>query len=138
MHTSQTLVGSCLCDAVSYRLSAHYKAFYFCHCKQCRKLTGSSFASNILSEPSEVTWTKGADRVKRFDFAGQGAYTHVFCKQCGSALPFLNESGSTLFIPAGSVDTKIEFSPTNNIFWGERAAWLEPGLASEKCTRFVD
>jgi hypothetical protein len=97
------LTGSCLCKRVKYSVAAELQQFYFCHCEQCRKVTGSAFASNILAAPAEVKWLSGAEYVKRFDYPGDRLFTKVFCSECGSGLPFLNKGGKKLFIPAGSL-----------------------------------
>jgi hypothetical protein len=133
---STTLTGSCLCGSVKYSVTTEIKKFYFCHCAQCRKITGSSFASNILAKPSELTWVSGSEKVKRFDYPGKKSYSKVFCSECGSGLPFLNESGNTLFIPAGSLDSDLEIKPDNNIFWSDKASWYEDGIAATKCAEF--
>ena len=135
---SSKLTGSCLCGAVKYSVTTEVKKFYFCHCEQCRKITSSSFASNILAKPSKVTWLSGSDKVKRFDYPSDKSYTKVFCKECGSGLPFLNESETNLFIPAGSLDSEINAIPNYNIYWDDKASWYEAGLMAEKCAEFPD
>ena len=130
------LKGSCLCGRVKYALSAPLQSFYFCHCEQCRKITGSAFAANILAEPTEVRWLAGIDYVKRFDYPGPRSFTKVFCAECGSGLPFLNESGTTLIIPAGSLDCDPQIRPGNNIFWGDKSVWYEAGIDAPKCDGF--
>lgn len=93
-------------------------------------------ASNIQLKPTEVSWLAGEENVKRFDFPGDRMFTKVFCKKCGSGLPYINESGTSLVIPAGSLDHDIGFSPDVNIFWGDKAHWLEPGMEARKCDGF--
>ena len=134
----KSVKGSCLCGAVAYEVEARLKRFYFCHCAQCRKLTGSAFAANIQAEPAAVTWLRGADEIRRYDYEGEGSYSRVFCKKCASPLPFLNEGGNTLYIPAGSVDGDLGLLPDLNIFWADRADWYEQGAGSPNCERFPD
>jgi hypothetical protein len=124
------LHGSCLCTRVRFAVQAELDHFYFCHCAQCRKITGSAFAANILAKPAAVTWLSGSELVRRFDYPGERAFTKVFCSNCGSGLPFLNEHGTTLFIPAGSLDSLPPISPERNIFWEDRAVWYEEGVAA--------
>ncbi len=94
---STTLTGSCLCGSVKYSVTTEIEHFYFYHCEQCRKITGSSFASNILAKPANVDWISGSENVKRFDYPGTRSFTKVFCSNCGSGLPSLNENGNILF-----------------------------------------
>ena len=136
--TKYELTGSCLCGAVAYSTAVEVKDFYFCHCEQCRKVTGSAFAANILARPAEVCWLKGAERVRRFDYPGDRSFTTTFCTVCGSPLPFLNKSGTTLFIPAGTLDGDPGVAVGHNIFWKEHAAWFEQGLAAPRSAGFAE
>ena len=136
--TSRTLHGSCLCGVVQYEIAAEIGQFYFCHCEQCRKVTGSAFAANIVAEPAVVHWTAGAEQVKRFDFPGSRSFSKVFCLECGSGLPFLNEKGNTLYIPAGSLDHDPDLTPEFNIFWEDRAKWYEAGTTALTCKGFPE
>jgi len=134
----QLLTGSCLCKRVKYSIAAELQEFYLCHCEQCRKVTGSAFASNIQAAPAEVKWLSGAQYVKRFDYPGDRLFTKVFCSECGSGLPFLNKSGKKLFIPAGSLDSEPGILPGHNIFWGDRSSWYEAGIAARRSEGFVE
>lgn len=130
--------GSCLCKAVRYEIEARPKKFYFCHCEQCRKLTGSAHAANILTEATPVRWLRGEDRIKRYDAPAGREFTHVFCRECGSGLPFENVSGRTLFIPAGSLDMDPGLEVTRNIFWRESPDWYGTGLNAGRCSGFPE
>ena len=130
------LKGSCLCGAVAYQLETRLKNFYFCHCEQCRKLTGSAHAANILAEPVSVDWCRGGDKITRYDAPEGRSFTHVFCRDCGSGLPFLNASGKTLFIPAGSLDNAPGIDVDCNIFWDEAPSWYPPALSARRCKAF--
>lgn len=135
MNHPSIFTGSCLCGTARYRVKSTLKKHYFCHCAQCRKLSGSEFASNLLLRPAEVEWLSGAANIKRFDYPGR-AFTRVFCTECGSGLPFLNVSGTTLLIPAGSLDNAPPLSVDQRIFWPEHSDWLEAGLRAPATTGF--
>ena len=119
-------------SCIQYQISA--KIILFCQCEQCRKLTGSAYAANIVAHPESVNWLRDEHLVKRHD-APAG---HVFCSNCGSGLPFMNVRGTTLFIPAGSLDSEFNLRVTRNIFWGEISIWYESGLVANRCTGFPE
>ncbi|WP_422879843.1 GFA family protein [Nodosilinea nodulosa] len=106
-----------------------------CHCEQCRKRTGSAFASNILAKPADIAWLSGQDNIKRYDHPGDKSFTNSFCTECGSRLPYLSKSGN-LVIPAGSLDCDPTVRPDNNIFWEDRSSWYEDGITAPKCDRY--
>ena len=131
----ETLSGSCLCGDCQYSITAETLHFFQCHCVQCRKTTASNFAANIITAPVEIKWISGGDNKSRFDHPSRG-FTQVFCKTCGSGLPFVDTSGEMLFIPTGTLDTVPSIQPEANIFWAERAAWCEHGITAPKQETF--
>ncbi len=54
---SRKLSGECLCGRVKFSVIENFKTFYQCHCKQCKQLTGTAFASNIFMA-EEACWLK--------------------------------------------------------------------------------
>jgi len=109
--------------------------FYFCHCKQCQKITGSAHASNLFTRPDAIKWTAGEEHKKQFNYPDRD-FTVVFCSECGSGLPFVTKSGKTLLVPAGSLDAEPNIQPNDNIFWAERASWYDNGKQANKCEGF--
>ena len=75
----------------------------------------------------------------RFDYLGR-SFSNVFCRECGSGLPFLAANGENLIIPAGSLDSLpdqvVSLKPDHQIFWEEHADWLEDGLKVDKAMGF--
>ncbi|MBL4772676.1 MAG: GFA family protein [Alcanivoracaceae bacterium] len=131
------LTGSCLCNQVKYSIKAEIEDFYFCHCQQCRKITGSAFAANIVSKPSTINWITGVKLVKHFDHPKR-QFTKVFCIHCGSGLPYININKTALVIPAGSLDVEPQIIPSRNIFWDDKAQWYEKGTTAAICSSFPD
>ena len=115
--------GSCLCQAVTYQFYGPEYIFQYCHCSRCRKFTGSAFASNILVDPKQFEWLGGEEVVGRFDHPDARHFATCFCKQCGSSLPWLSQSGTAMIIPAGTLDEDPGIKPTQNIFWKDRPPW---------------
>lgn len=116
------LSGGCLCGEVQFELKSEFKAFYQCHCKQCQKLTGSAFASNLFTSIENINWIKGIDSISHFDDT-EREFSKSFCQNCGSALPFINKRNTSLIVPAGSLDSKIGTQLQANIFVAEKASW---------------
>ncbi len=124
--------GSCLCGKVSFCLKGIAEAFHMCHCSRCRKSTGTAHASNIFTQPENIQWLSGDEYIKRYEISEAKRFSKQFCTNCGSALPYINRAGTKLVIPAGSLHTKISFSPADNIFWASKAEWYEEGRDSIK------
>lgn len=122
---SKTIKGSCLCQGVTYQFRGPEFVFQYCHCSRCRKFTGSAHASNIIIDPKQFEWLSGEDLVGRFEHPQAKHFATCFCKNCGSSLPWMAQSGRSIIIPAGTLDQDPEIRPTQNIFWDSRATWRE-------------
>lgn len=43
---------------------------------------------------------------------------------------------SSLIIPAGSLDSEVSILPDKNIFWDDKAPWLDAGTAAQRFIGF--
>lgn len=123
MTDTKHYTGSCLCQSVSYQITTPFITFQYCHCSRCRKVTGSAHASNIIMNPEQFQWLKGEELVGRFEPAEAKNFASCFCKQCGSTLPWMAQSGKAIIIPAGTLDNGPDCLPERNLFWDSRAPW---------------
>jgi hypothetical protein len=115
--------GSCLCGGVSYEIEGEFESFFLCHCKYCRKDTGSAHASNLFSAKATLRWLSGESSVKLYRLPAT-AHGRSFCSICGSALPGMQDSGKLLVVPAGSLDDELlSIEPNAHIYMASRAAW---------------
>jgi hypothetical protein len=128
---SKMLNGSCLCGAVRYSLTQQPSQFYFCHCQQCQKVTGSSFAANIIADVDSISWSSGEHLLTHFDHPTR-AFSKTVCSICGSGLPHVNKSKSSLVVSAGSLDQVPTIEPRAILFIAESPAWLSTGLSAVK------
>ncbi len=121
--SEKKLAGSCLCGEVKFEVSGPFKAFQYCHCSRCQKVTGSAHASNIFVAPEQLTWLQGEENVGRFEVEDAKYFATCFCKKCGSSLPWLTQPKNNLIIPAGSLDDELDIKPEQSIYWGSKACW---------------
>ncbi len=117
-------LGSCLCKTVEYEISGSFEDFFLCHCKSCRKDTGSAHAANLFSTNANIKWLKGEKAIKSYNHNNSG-HIKSFCSQCGSALPNIQMNGKLLVVPAGSLDSEIYIKPSGHIFMKDKANWDE-------------
>ncbi|MCZ6856125.1 MAG: GFA family protein [Gammaproteobacteria bacterium] len=122
---SKELQGSCLCGAVAFRVVPPFDYFGHCHCSRCRKKTGTARATALKVDAAQLKWTKGQERVRRWDMPEARSFATSVCAICGANLPHLTRSGREAIIPAGSLDSDIPMSPTTNEHWESRANWVE-------------
>ena len=102
------VTGSCLCNKVSYAIKGNLGIFQYCSCSRCRKFTGSAFASNLLVSPGDFEWLDGEAYVGRYELPEARHFATSFCRNCGSSLPWLSQSGKSVIVPAGTLENIVE------------------------------
>ncbi|MGI9521340.1 MAG: GFA family protein [Hyphomicrobiaceae bacterium] len=110
------LCGSCLCEAVTYRVNPPFRSIIGCHCVQCRKQTGHFMAASaakrenltIISD-EYLTWYESGPTSRR-----------GFCGRCGSTLFFEAIGSGQVSFAAGTVDGVTGLTMTAQIFTTEK------------------
>ncbi|MCH7866225.1 MAG: GFA family protein [Myxococcales bacterium] len=118
------ILGSCLCGAIRYELTQEPVWAHNCHCQRCRKIRGSAFASNLFVPLESFRYTQGEELLRSYKLPEAERFTHVFCDECGSSLPFRNEARGLAVIPMGSLDDDPGHTPQAHIFVGSKATWF--------------
>jgi len=120
--STSSLSGSCLCGAVRYTATGEAQRFYHCHCRRCRKASGTGHASNLFLNGT-LDWQSGEDQLISYKLPEAKRFTNTFCRTCGSRMPRFLEEYGVVFIPAGSLDEEPGLAPQARIFIGSQAAW---------------
>ncbi len=118
------LNGSCLCGEIKFEISAPFDEFSLCYCKRCRKATGTGRSSVLISSPSQLRWTKGEGKIKRWDLPTASSFATSFCSECGCPLPRLTRNGEFAVIPAGSIDSDLPVTPKCHEHYESKANWV--------------
>lgn len=115
--------GSCLCGTVTYQVK-ELGAIVYCHCSQCRKSSGSAFASVSPIKKSDFLLLSGQDALGEFESAPGVA--RVFCRRCASPLYSKRDAfPDMLRLRIGSLDTAAKAHVSAHIFVASKADWDE-------------
>jgi len=125
---AKTITGGCCCGDITFTVEDNFSNFFFCHCEQCRKLTGSAHASNLFTTTDNINWLSGKEKIKRYDDP-ERTFSQAFCQNCGSGLPYLTQSGKSLIVPAGSLNAEPAKGLDAQIFCAEQTQWHKTGLS---------
>ncbi|WP_422019452.1 GFA family protein [Roseibium sp.] len=109
--------GGCLCGAIRYEVAAKPVNMWNCHCTDCQKSSGASYATNVFVKVADLTITKGEpDRFQHQADSGN-TMTKEYCSNCGSQL-FNGNSGRPAIkvIRAGTIDDPSFVVPRANIY----------------------
>jgi hypothetical protein len=129
--------GSCLCGGVRFEIAKAVGPFELCHCRRCRKVTGSAFFSGMYVRTEDFRLVEGKDLIATYEapiLREPPAYRTSFCSRCGSPVP--NPGPTTprrrtrgrtgrLEIPAGLLDDDPRLKPDKHIFIEVKSPWFE-------------
>ena len=114
--------GSCLCGQVTYRLAGEITEIACCHCRQCRKVQGTAFATNAPVAESDFQFESGQALIREFE-SSPGKF-RAFCSNCGSPLySRLAAKPGLLRLRIGTLDTELNHRPDYHIFAADKAEW---------------
>jgi hypothetical protein len=116
------LKGSCLCGGVRYEIAGTLGPSVHCHCSQCRKASGASFATNASTPSGAFRFVAGESLVGRWE-SSPGQY-RCFCTRCGSPLiKRIDAKPDEIRVRLGTLDSDPETTPAAHIFVGSKAPW---------------
>jgi hypothetical protein len=116
------LHGSCLCGGVRYELAREPGPFGYCHCKSCRKASGSAHAANAPVARADFTLASGRELLREFE-SSPGKF-RAFCSACGSPIyAYLAATRDVLRIRLGSLDSPLLASPRAHTWVSDKATW---------------
>ena len=114
----KTYTGKCLCGAVSYR-AIGLSDIWYCHCKQCQKLTGLYIsAAGVKREKlvieGEVNWLPISEGSK----SGH-------CKSCGCYMFWNEAKRDTISVLTGTIDNTDGLAVKGHIFVADKGDYYE-------------
>jgi hypothetical protein len=132
--TASGHAGSCLCGSVRYEIDGELGDFGYCHCKSCRKASGSAHAANAPVERARFRLLAGAETLREYE--SSPGKLRAFCSRCGSPIyAYLTTSAEVLRLRLGSLDTPFSKQPRAHTFVAHKASW-EP--IEDRLPRFAE
>ena len=122
------LTGSCLCGGVRFEIARAVGPFELCHCRRCRKASGSAFAAMVGVRTRDFRLIEGAELVATYDapiLEKPPPYRVFFCRRCGSPVPNPDPAAEWFEVPAGLLDGDPGVRPDKHIFVDLKAPWHE-------------
>ena len=118
------LTGHCLCGCLRYAVSGEPLALLYCHCKECRRATGSSLNTSLFVHRNEFRLVSGKEALSYYE-SSPGNLRH-YCSQCGSPLfKLFPEPPDLMTVRAGTLDSDPGVRPSAHIWVSEKAPWYE-------------
>jgi len=114
--------GSCACAGIRFEID-EVRSLTHCHCVNCRKLTGASFATYAHVDKAKFRLLAGDDLMTRYESAPRSF--RAFCRVCGSLAPGQAPYLPTVSVPAGLLDDDPLVRPRLHVFTSSKAPWWE-------------
>ena len=114
--------GSCLCGGVKFEID-EARSLTYCHCSNCRKLSGAHIASYVHVDADKFRFVAGEDLIQSFESA-PGSFRN-FCRVCSSTVPGKAAYLTTVSIPAGLFDDDPGVRPKLHVFVRSKMPWVE-------------
>jgi len=114
--------GSCLCGEIRYQIEGELSDFGYCHCRSCRKASGSAFGANAGVSRARFALSDSKSFLREFE--SSPSKLRAFCSNCGSPIyAYMKTSPELLRIRLGTLDTPFEKSAKAHTFVRDNAPW---------------
>lgn len=120
-----TISGRCLCGHIQYEYSGELGPASYCHCKDCRKVTGSAFVVSVRIDPNAFNITS-ANTTKRYTkTADNGSLIQRdFCPNCGSPIFTTSpDHPEFMWVRAGTLDNPGIVKPVQEYWTRSKVVW---------------
>lgn len=118
---AKTYEGGCLCGAVRFHAHGEPTFVAHCHCRSCRRQTGSVISTFAGYGTGDVEWTKG----RPASFASSPGVIRGFCPSCGTPLAYESDKRAgqiDLFL--GTFDTPEDLPARLHVWTEARIPWF--------------
>jgi hypothetical protein len=117
-------IASCSCESLSLRTRGEPTKVSACHCRSCRKRTGSAFSVAVFFPLERVDQVGRSSLFTRIGDSGLPIDFH-FCPRCGSTLFWYPAfRPGVVGVAIGGFDDRT-LEPTQAVYAEERLAWAE-------------
>ncbi|TFK39504.1 DUF636 domain-containing protein [Crucibulum laeve] len=125
---NNTYHGQCLCKNVQFQLDGEPFQYVICHCKNCKRSSGSSFLPNAMFKPFQLRIVQGEDTLEKYadrDTLSGNIITRIFCRKCGSSLFVKPAKEGIIIVYPGSLTSVTEWVPRKEIHIDDKYSWVK-------------
>ena len=132
-----TYFAKCHCGAVEVNCDCAPDPVIICHCKLCRRRTGSFFQVAAWFDSKSVLITGATEEFTRTTGDSGLPFTFNFCPACGTTIWWLtsNSKGSLsskIAVAGGCFEQADAIKPTISIYGKHKESWLSLPVGIEK------
>ena len=122
--TNMSRTATCQCGQLAVTCEGDPVRISACHCLDCQKRSGSSFAAQARFPADKVTVSGQSQQWSRLGEEGGGAVFH-FCPTCGSTVFYRNVDMPDLIAVAIGAFAEPGFAPPDySVYESRKHAWV--------------
>ncbi len=117
--------GGCQCGAVRYELREDPLTLYVCHCTDCQKASGASYALSMIARREAIAVVQGEPIRREFTFPDGRLKVDRACRGCATSLwiePRRHPDLSNL--RPGTLDDTSWLAPVGHIWTRSAQPWV--------------
>lgn len=115
--------GHCLCGAISVSVREPLGPMDYCHCSQCRRASGTAFATNAPAKIDNVEISCQPPDALR-SYRATPDKERVFCQYCGSPIYSRRDANpETIRLRLGLFDCAVQAGRRAHIWSDDTAPW---------------
>ena len=121
------LEGGCHCEAIRYRIKAAPLMIYNCHCKNCQRISGGAFSTNVTVAPDALEIASGNAAELGWNSDSGARRFAWFCESCHSRIAHgWHEGGPPILnVRAGTLDDTSWVRPVLDIWKTSAQPWVQ-------------
>jgi hypothetical protein len=115
--------GGCQCGEIRYRLTGGPVFLTICHCRECKRQSGSAFGMSLRMRWNDVQVTGKPRTWARLADGGQEVVC-AFCETCGTRVWHDPAAPGFVHIKPGTLDDFSTLAPAYESFTVRKSSWL--------------
>ena len=116
--------GACLCGALVYSLGEEPLTLYACHCTDCQRQSGSSFALSMIVRREALEVVVGRPEQYSVEQPDGRLKQAHFCSRCSTRLWGPSNATGLLVLGPGTLDDTSWLNPVGHIWTRSAQPWV--------------
>jgi hypothetical protein len=128
---SEQFAASCLCGGIQLSYSGIIGPANYCHCEDCRRVTGSAFNIGVRVDRKDLK-LRTTSELRSYKYASErgGEIERCFCGTCGSPILTLHPAKpESAWVKAGIINQPDTVTPTHENWTKDKVKWATINVA---------
>lgn len=117
--------GGCLCGDLEYSLSEDPVTLYACHCTDCQRQTGASFALSLIARREALQIVRGRPHEYSVEMPDGRIKRSFFCSRCATRLWGPSSVPGLAVLEPGTLDDTSWLHPIAHIWTRSAQPWVQ-------------